>query len=195
MWVKNHLLKALLLFITLFSATGASASRVEQAVIKTNFGDVVVELFPEQAPVSVKNFIAYAESGFYDGVIFHRVIPGFMVQTGGFDKKMLRKATSKPIINEASNGLSNSRGSLAMARTNNPNSATSQFFINLKDNHFLNRSGDSPQQAGYAVFGRVISGMDVIDKIAQQPTGNKSYYRDVPLQDIVIEKVVLGSKK
>lgn len=195
MWVKSHLLKALLLFITLFSVTSVSAASVDQAIIKTNFGDVVVELFPKQAPVSVKNFIAYAESGFYDGVIFHRVIPGFMVQTGGFDKTMLRKVTSKPIINEAGNGLRNSRGSLAMARTNNPDSATSQFFINLKDNNFLNRSGNAPQQAGYAVFGRVLSGMDVIDKIAQQPTGNKSRYSDVPLKDIVIEKVVLGSNK
>lgn len=195
MWVKNQLLKALLLFISLFSVTSASAASVDQAIIKTNFGDVVVELFPDQAPVSVKNFIAYAENGFYDGVIFHRVIPGFMVQTGGFDKKMIRKATSKPIINEARNGLSNSRGSLAMARTNNPDSATSQFFINLKDNNFLNRSGNAPQQAGYAVFGRVITGMDVIDKIAQQPTGNKSHYSDVPLKDIVIEKVVLGPNK
>jgi len=162
-----------------------------KALIKTNLGDITIELYPEQAPVSVANFINYIESDFYNGVIFHRIIPGFMAQTGGFKANMEKLTTGKPVINEASNGLSNERGTLALARTNNPNSATSQFFINLKDNNFLNRSGRQPSQAGYAVFGRVIKGMDVVDEMAMKPTGKKQYYSDVPLTDIVIESVIL----
>ncbi|WP_198551621.1 peptidylprolyl isomerase [Moritella sp. Urea-trap-13] len=162
-----------------------------KALIKTNLGDITVELYPEQAPVSVANFINYVERDFYKGIIFHRIIPGFMAQTGGFKANMDKQTSGKPIINEANNGLSNERGTLALARTNNPNSATSQFFINLKDNNFLNRSGSQPSQAGYAVFGRVIKGMDVVDKMAMQPTGKKQHYSDVPVTDIVIESVTL----
>ena len=162
-----------------------------KALIKTNLGDITIELYPQQAPLSVANFISYVESDFYSGIIFHRVIPGFMVQTGGFKTNMDKLITGKPIINEANNGLSNERGTLALARTNNPNSATSQFFINLTDNNFLNRSGSQPSQAGYAVFGRVTKGMDVVDKMAMQPTGKKQYYSDVPLTDIVIESITM----
>ncbi|WP_019441640.1 peptidylprolyl isomerase A [Moritella marina] len=162
-----------------------------KALIKTNLGDITVELYADKAPVSVANFINYVESDFYSGIIFHRVIPGFMAQTGGFKTNMDKQTSGKPVINEANNGLSNQRGTLALARTNNPNSATSQFFINLKDNNFLNRSGSQPSQAGYAVFGRVIQGMDVVDKMAKQPTGKKQYYSDVPLTDIVIESVTM----
>jgi cyclophilin family peptidyl-prolyl cis-trans isomerase len=162
-----------------------------KALIKTNLGDITIELYPQQAPLSVANFISYVESDFYSGIIFHRVIPGFMAQTGGFKANMDKLITGRPILNEANNGLSNERGTLALARTNNPNSATSQFFINLKDNNFLNRSGSQPSQAGYAVFGRVIKGMDVVDKMAMQPTGKKQYYSDVPLTDIVIESITM----
>lgn len=162
-----------------------------KALIKTNLGDITVELYPEQAPVSVANFINYVESDFYSGIIFHRVIPGFMAQTGGFNENLEKQISGKPVINEANNGLSNERGTLALARTNNPNSATSQFFINLKNNNFLNRSGSSPSQAGYAVFGRVVAGMDVVDKIAKQPTGKKKYYSDVPLTNIVIKSITM----
>jgi len=162
-----------------------------KALIKTSLGDITVELYSQQAPVSVANFIRYVESDFYSGIIFHRVIPGFMAQTGGFNENMEKQTAGKPIINEANNGLSNARGTLSLARTNNPNSATSQFFINLKDNNFLNRSGAGASQAGYAVFGRVLTGMDVVDKMAQQPTGKKQFYSDVPLTNIVIESITM----
>nr|WP_211675917.1 MULTISPECIES: peptidylprolyl isomerase [unclassified Moritella] len=162
-----------------------------KALIKTNLGDITIELYPAQAPVSVANFISYVKSDFYSGIIFHRVIPGFMAQTGGFNENLEKQVTKKPVVNEANNGLSNERGTLSLARTNNPNSATSQFFINLKDNNFLDRSGSSPSQAGYAVFGRVTKGMDVVDQMAKQPTGKKKYYSDVPLTNIVIESITM----
>lgn len=187
----NHFFtKSLLILSSIFMLNTAFAAETK-ALIKTNLGDITVELYAEKAPVSVANFINYVESDFYSGIIFHRVIPGFMAQTGGFKTNMDKQTSGKPVINEASNGLSNERGTLALARTNNPNSATSQFFINLKDNNFLNRSGSQPSQAGYAVFGRVIQGMDVVDKMAKQPTGKKQYYSDVPLTDIVIESVTI----
>jgi len=187
----NHFFSKLLLILCSTFIFNTAFAAETKALIKTNLGDVTVELYPQQAPVSVANFIKYVESDFYNGIIFHRIIPGFMAQTGGFKANMDKQTTGKPIVNEASNGLSNERGTLALARTNNPNSATSQFFINLKDNNFLNRSGSSPSQAGYAVFGRVVDGMDVVDKMAKQPTGKKQYYSDVPLTDIVIESVTM----
>lgn len=187
----NHFFAKLLLILCSTFMFNTAFAAETKALIKTNLGDITVELYPEQAPVSVANFIRYVESDFYSGIIFHRVIPGFMAQTGGFKANMDKQTSGQPIINEANNGLSNERGTLALARTNNPNSATSQFFINLKDNNFLNRSGSSPSQAGYAVFGRVIAGMDVVDKIASQPTGKQQHYSDVPLTDIVIESVTL----
>ena len=152
-------------------------------ILSTSRGDIKVELDSEKAPISVENFLGYVDDEFFDGTIFHRVIPGFMVQCGGFDQEMARKDTRAPIKNEADNGLLNQRGTLAMARTNEVNSATSQFFINLKDNDFLNHGG---RDFGYAVFGKVVDGMDVVDKIAAAPTTNRKGHSDVPVDPIVI---------
>jgi len=154
--------------------------------MKTSMGNIEIELFNDKAPVSAKNFENYVKSNFYAGTIFHRVIPGFMIQGGGMDANMIEKATKAPIINEANNGLKNARGTLAMARTNDPNSATSQFFINVADNSFLNRSA---MDAGYAVFGKVTKGMNVVDKIVNVPTGNYGMHQNVPKQPIKIISV------
>ena len=154
--------------------------------ITTSHGDITLELFADEAPVSVKNFLAYVDAGHFDGTIFHRVIPGFMVQGGGFAADMNQKPTRDPIKNEADNGLKNERGTLAMARTSDVNSATSQFFINLSDNAFLDH-GD--RDFGYAVFARVSEGMDVVDKIAAVATGNSGGHSDVPVEAVVVEAV------
>lgn len=154
---------------------------------KTTKGTFTVQLFDKQAPISVENFYRYADEGFFDGLIFHRVIPNFMVQGGGLTADLQNKKGHEPIKNEASNGLKNKRGTLAMARTNDINSATSQFFINLVDNDFLDHKGAS--NYGYAVFGRVDSGMEVIDAIAATKTGNRSGHSDVPVETITIESV------
>ncbi len=158
--------------------------------IKTNFGDMKVELFEKEAPITVKNFLDYIDSGFYKDTIFHRVIPGFMIQGGGFDRTFTQKPTREQIKNEAANQLPNRRGTLAMARTNVVDSATSQFFINLVDNDFLNFKAPTPQHFGYCVFGQVTDGMDVVDKIAKVKTGNKGMHRDVPAEEVVILEVV-----
>ncbi len=150
----------------------------------TTLGDFVIELYPDKAPISVQNFLDYVNSGFYNGTIFHRVIPGFVIQGGGFTADMQRKQTRPPITNEAENGLKNLRGTLSMARTQDVNSATSQFFINLVDNAALDHT---PGNYGYAVFGKVVKGMDVVDKIAQVQTGNKGPYQNVPLEPVVVE--------
>ena len=155
-------------------------------VFETSLGNFEVELFEKEAPVSSENFLAYVDDGFFDGVIFHRVIPGFMIQGGGFEPGMKQKKTKAPIKNEANNGLKNSRGTLAMARTNDINSATAQFFVNLVDNDFLDYSG--PSNYGYAVFGKVTAGMDVIDKIAKVATTNRSGHQNVPAADVVITR-------
>ncbi|MFH0989253.1 MAG: peptidylprolyl isomerase [bacterium] len=154
-----------------------------QVVFKTTLGDFTILLFEKEAPVTVKNFLAYADSGYYNGTIFHRVISGFMAQGGGFDRSLKRRPTFPPIINESNNGLSNQRGTAAMARTPDPNSATSQFFINYGNNARLDYS---PGQAGYAVFGKVLQGMDVIDKMAAVPTESKESFRDVPSVPIIV---------
>ncbi len=179
--------------VTIMVTSGFSekASGNPVVVIKTSVGDITVELLKNKAPKSVENFLAYAESGFYNGTIFHRVIKGFMIQGGGFTPDMNRKSTKPPIQNEANNGLRNVRGSVAMARTSDVNSATSQFFINTVDNTGLDYKGSTPDAFGYAVFGKVISGMDVVDKIERTPTGSKGGARDVPLQPVVIESVKL----
>ena len=156
--------------------------------IKTNHGDISVELFEDKAPISCENFRQYAADGHYDGTIFHRVIPNFMIQGGGMDENMSDKPTRAPIKNEADNGVSNERGTLAMARTNVVDSATSQFFINLKDNNFLDNGS---RDFGYAVFGKVADGMDVVDKIAAVQTGNQGGHQDVPVDAVTIEQVVL----
>ena len=160
--------------------------------LHTNFGDITIELDTAKAPKTCANFLAYAKEGFYDGTIFHRVINGFMIQGGGFDKDMKQKGTKAPIENEADNGLKNLTGTIAMARTNDPHSATAQFFINVKDNDFLNHSGKNAQGWGYAVFGKVSAGMDVVDKIKAVKTGNKGFHQDVPAEPVVIEKVTVA---
>jgi cyclophilin family peptidyl-prolyl cis-trans isomerase len=154
---------------------------------KTSKGTFTVQLFDKQAPISVENFLKYADEGFFDGTIFHRVIPGFMVQGGGLTADLKNKKGHDPIKNEATNGLKNKRGTLSMARTNDVNSATSQFFINVVDNDFLDHKGAS--NYGYAVFGRIESGMDVVDAIAAVKTGSKSGYQDVPVETVTIESV------
>ena len=154
-------------------------------------GTITLELNDEKAPVTVANFVDYATSGHYDGTIFHRVIDGFMIQGGGFTKEMNQKATKAPIRNEAANGLKNARGTIAMARTNVVDSATSQFFINLVDNDFLDYRSPTPQGFGYAVFGQVTDGLEVVDAIAKVSTGDCGYYQNVPDKPIVIKKVTI----
>jgi peptidyl-prolyl cis-trans isomerase A (cyclophilin A) len=151
--------------------------------LKTSLGEITVELFTDAAPATVQNFLEYVDAGFFDGTIFHRVIPGFVLQGGGLTAEMEEKATRPPIRNEADNGLRNERGTLSMARTNDVDSATSQFFINLADNAFLNHGQEN---FGYAVFGKVTDGMDVVDKIAAVPTGNRGMYQDVPREPVTI---------
>lgn len=150
---------------------------------ETSHGGFTIELHPKEAPVTVENFLKYVDDGFFDGTIFHRIVPGFVIQGGGLTADFANKKTRAPISNEAKNGLKNTRGSLSMARTSDINSATSQFFVNLKDNAFLDHG---PRDFGYAVFGRVTDGMDVIDKIAAVTTGRRKGYTDAPLEDVVI---------
>jgi cyclophilin family peptidyl-prolyl cis-trans isomerase len=159
--------------------------------LRTNFGDIRVQLDSKKAPVSTDNFLQYVRDGHYDGTIFHRVIPGFMIQGGGMDARMREKKNRGGIRNEAGNGLRNARGTLAMARTGVVDSATSQFFINLKDNAFLNHRDESAQGFGYAVFGRVVEGMEVVDKIAGVSTGNQGMHSDVPQEPVVIENATV----
>jgi peptidyl-prolyl cis-trans isomerase B (cyclophilin B) len=156
--------------------------------LHTNFGTIVIELDAAKAPETVKNFLAYVEAGHYDNTIFHRVIDGFMIQGGGFEPGMSQKPTNAPIQNEAANGLKNDRYTIAMARTGDPHSATAQFFINVKDNAFLNHTAPSGQGWGYCVFGKVAEGMDVVDKIKGVRTGSKGFHQDVPVEDVVIQK-------
>ena len=159
-------------------------------VIKTSLGDIKAELFQDKAPLSVANFLQYAKDGHYNGTIFHRVIDNFMIQGGGFTKDMAQKSTRAPVKNEAANGLKNERGTLAMARTSVIDSATSQFFINVKDNDFLNHTAPTPQGFGYCVFGKVVEGMDVVDKIKSVQTGNRGPFQDVPVETVEIIEIV-----
>jgi cyclophilin family peptidyl-prolyl cis-trans isomerase len=159
-------------------------------VLHTSLGDIRLELFADKAPKSVENFLGYARSGYYNGTIFHRVISHFMIQGGGFTPDMEKKPTGEPIVNEANNGLSNKRGTIAMARTNHPHSATAQFFINVQDNINLDHTGETDSRSwGYAVFGRVTDGMDVVDKIRFVQTGRVGPYGDVPVEPVIIESV------
>lgn len=160
--------------------------------LHTNYGDIVLELDAEKAPITAANFKQYAEEGFYDGTIFHRVIDGFMIQGGGMTEDLKQKETRATIQNEADNGLSNLTGTIAMARTNDPHSASAQFFINVKDNHFLNHSGKNSSGWGYCVFGKVTDGMDVVNKIKGVKTGSKGFYQDVPVEAVVIQKVTVA---
>jgi len=160
-----------------------------QAVIDTSMGTIKIELFKDKAPISVRNFLSYVKEGFYDGLIFHRVIKTFMIQGGGLDADMQQKKTKFAIKNEATNGLSNKRGTLAMARTAVVDSATSQFFINVVDNSFLDNRGKTPDLFGYAVFAQVIEGMEVVDAIRDVKTGNKGGHSDVPLEPVIINSI------
>jgi peptidyl-prolyl cis-trans isomerase B (cyclophilin B) len=157
-----------------------------QVALTTSLGTVTIELDPDTAPVTVQNFLDYARSGFYDNTVFHRVIPGFMIQGGGFEPGMRQKRTNAAIKNESANGLTNERGTVAMARTSDPNSATAQFFINLKNNDFLNKA-QAQDRVGYCVFGKVTAGMDVVDKIAAVSTGEKGGHQNVPVKDVTIQ--------
>ncbi|PQZ90809.1 MULTISPECIES: peptidylprolyl isomerase [Pseudomonas] len=181
------MLKKIALFAgsVLFAANllAATPAKAPQVLISTTNGDIVIELDPVKAPISSKNFLAYVDKGFYSNTIFHRVIPGFMVQGGGFTAQMSQKPTDAPIKNEASNGLHNVRGTLSMARTSNPDSATSQFFINVADNAFL----DPGRDAGYAVFAKVVKGMDVVDIIVNSQTTNKQGMQNVPIDPVYIK--------
>jgi peptidyl-prolyl cis-trans isomerase B (cyclophilin B) len=159
--------------------------------LETNKGDIKIELNAEKAPATVANFLEYAKAGHYDNTVFHRVIGGFMIQGGGFDTSMKQKPTSAPVKNEADNGLKNVTGTIAMARTSDPHSATAQFFINVSDNAFLDFKSPTPQGWGYAVFGKVTDGMDIVRSIEKVQTGNKAGHSDVPLTDVIITKVVI----
>ena len=192
---------ATLLILLTSCAENNNVAEVEQqkekvmteVIIKTSLGDINLELNNEKAPITVENFISIAESGYYEGTIFHRVINGFMIQGGGLTADMSNKSSgTSPIQNEANNGLSNDRGTIAMARTMDPHSATSQFFINHKDNGFLNHTGETSQGWGYAVFGVVTDGMDGVDQIAEVATGSSGAYQDVPQEVITIESVVIS---
>lgn len=177
----------LTLAILLCGTALAAEAKNPVILMETSLGNVKIELDSQKAPITVKNFLDYANKGFYGGTVFHRVIPGFMIQGGGFTPDMAPKATGAPIRNEADNGLKNDRGTIAMARTGDPNSATSQFFINVVNNNNLNRP--MPDGFGYAVFGKVVEGMDVVDKIAAAKTGFKLGMRDVPETPVVIKSV------
>lgn len=161
-------------------------------VLHTNFGDITIKMFDQEAPNTVKNFLEYANAGFFNGTIFHRVIDGFMVQGGGFIPGMDQKEVNDPIKNEANNGLSNKVGTLAMARTPDPHSATAQFFINVNDNDFLNHGSETSQGWGYCVFAEVVEGMDIVNKIKGVATGSNGFHQDVPLEDVIIESVTVN---
>ncbi len=158
----------------------------------TNYGDIVIKTFADKAPATVENFLDYCKEGFYDNTIFHRVINGFMIQGGGFEPGMKQKETKVPVRNEANNGLANNRGTLAMARTNDPHSATAQFFINVADNDFLNFRAENANGWGYCVFAEVVEGMDVVDKIKAVSTGRSGFHQDVPREDIIINSVTVS---
>jgi peptidyl-prolyl cis-trans isomerase A (cyclophilin A)/peptidyl-prolyl cis-trans isomerase B (cyclophilin B) len=192
---RHRLLTAILLLLCSLSAGIAAAN--PQVEFKTNVGSFVVELYADKAPATVDNFLRYVNDGFYRGTMFHRVIPGFVVQGGGYTKDYQQKPTREPVKNEAGNGLKNVTATLAMARTSDPHSATSQFFINLKDNSFLDHRAPNPREYGYTVFGRVVKGMDVVEKIAAIPTGaGGPFPAEVPQQAVIVEETkVLNTNK
>jgi cyclophilin family peptidyl-prolyl cis-trans isomerase len=185
-------ISGLLVIALTFCVNMASYAADPQVEIRTNLGNMTVELYPDKAPKTVDNFLRYVKDGHYRNTVFHRVIPGFMIQGGGFDKALMQKPTRQPVENEAANGLRNDTGTIAMARTSDPHSATAQFFINIANNTFLNYTSPTPRGFGYTVFGKIIRGMDVAEKIAATPTGMRSPFpSDVPKSDIVIEDMKL----
>jgi peptidyl-prolyl cis-trans isomerase B (cyclophilin B) len=181
----------LILLLTLSSASAEASDKAPHIRLETSLGDIVLTLNPDKAPATVANFLSYVRAGHYDGTIFHRVIKGFMIQGGGFDTQMAQKEVQKPIANEADNGLTNVKGSIAMARTPDPHSATAQFFINTVDNAFLNHRAKNAKGWGYCVFGAVSEGMAVVQKIEQVATGRQGGHRDVPETAVVIKKAVV----
>lgn len=190
------MMASVLLFLTLLSGgpsegSGATAATPPRVVLETSMGRVVLELFPDKAPKTVENFLRYVRAGHYEGTIFHRVVAGFVIQGGGFTPEMREKSTGPPVPNEADNGLQNQRGTVAMARTSDPHSARAQFFVNLKDNGFLDHTAQTPQGWGYAVFGKVVEGMDVVDAIAGVETGRHGPFSDVPKTPVVIQKATV----
>ena len=182
----KYTLKLFFIFLLSFLSINVFAEKNVQFVINTSKGNIVIETYPEKAPITVKNFESYVNKGFYNATIFHRVIDGFMIQGGGFTKDMSQKQTDAPIKNEADNGLKNEKYSVAMARTQDPDSASSQFFINVNDNNFLDFPGQDG--AGYCVFGKVIEGQHVVDKIAKVSTGSANGHQDVPNENVIIEE-------
>ena len=181
-------IQALFILLAGMTASVASAADHPKVLLETNLGNITLELDAKAAPATVKNFLQYVKDGFYNGTVFHRVISDFMIQGGGFTAQMHKKETRAPIKNEADNGLKNVRGSIAMARTNDPDSATAQFFINTVDNDFLNHTAPTLRGWSYAVFGKVVDGMDTVDKIRAVPTANHGMFRDVPVKTVVINK-------
>lgn len=182
-------LNAIIITLLMVSGISVLAAQNPVVVVKTSMGEIEIELFRESAPQTVANFLKYAGSGFYNGTIFHRVIGNFMIQGGGMTPDMREKQTFPPVYNEAANGLSNKRGTIAMARRPDPHSATSQFFINVADNNFLDYKSPAATDFGYCVFGRVVKGMDVVDKIRSVPTGNRMGFQNVPLKDVFIQSI------
>ena len=190
--MKKVITILLVLFLSALSAVAAAGlSEKPQVSIETSKGVIVLELYPERAPKTVENFLRYARWGHYDGTVFHRVIPGFMIQGGGLTPDMKRKLTEMPIKNEADNGLRNLRGTIAMARTRDPHSATDQFFINTKDNPNLDHTSKTPQGWGYTVFGKVIKGMDVVDAISKVKTTRRGPMADVPVEPVIINRITV----
>jgi peptidyl-prolyl cis-trans isomerase B (cyclophilin B) len=186
------LLFTVLFTILLRTLLHLHTGQTKMVTLKTNFGDIKLELFEDKAPKTVANFISYVEDGFFDNTIFHRVINNFMIQGGGFTPDMDQKDTKAPIENEADNGVANEVGTIAMARTQDPHSATAQFFINVNNNDFLNHSSKSVNGWGYCAFGKVVEGMDVVEKIKAVKTGNHGYHQDVPVEPVVIESATVS---
>jgi len=187
---KTGLVVTLAILLIAGIVTGEPTKKENPRVlIKTNLGNITVELFEKEAPITVKNFLDYVDSKFYDGTTFHRIMPGFVIQGGGFTPDMKKKPTKAPIKNEATNGLKNLKGTLSMARTMDINSATSQFFINLKNNPALDHKDNTPKGYGYAVFGKVVSGWGVVEKIAKVPTTTKGIYKNVPVKPVIIKSI------
>ena len=196
--IYGRLALAGLIMLALIITNGSTARAEKRSnpmvKLETSMGEITLELYPDKAPATVANFLEYVKDGSYDGTIFHRVIPTFMIQGGGFDAQMNQKPTKAPIKNEADNGLKNEAYTVAMARTNIPDSATAQFFINVADNQFLNHTAKTPQGWGYAVFGKVIKGQDVVDKLKAVPTGNKGMHQNVPVEPVTIIKATVVEK-
>lgn len=189
MTLKNTVSKLLLGILLLGVISVSAAADLPRVEIETNQGNITLELYPEKAPKTVANFLQYVNADFYKGTIFHRVINNFMIQGGGFTRDMMEKPTNAPIVNEANDGLLNELGTIAMARTNEPDSATAQFFINLTNNQFLNYVYPSPEQMGYCVFGKVINGLDVVKKIGLTPTLTIGGFADVPVKAVIINSI------